>query len=73
MTSTVTVVYPYTLEIFSREFTNESWESSRRGYFQDIFEKSTHFVRNRDYYLRVILYDINKNEIKITPNSKIEV
>ncbi|KAL4472934.1 hypothetical protein ABPG72_007811 [Tetrahymena utriculariae] len=73
VTSTVTVVYPHSLEIFSREYTADSWESARRGYYQEIFEKSTYFVRNREYYLRVVLYDANKNEIKITPNVRIDV
>lgn len=74
VTSTLTVVYPHSLEIYSREFTEDSWESSRRGYYSpDVFEKSTHFVRNRVYYLRVALFDAKKNEIKLTPNAIIDV
>lgn len=77
--NTVHIVAPYSIDIQIREFTNSSWESVQnhnffeKGKADTPFDNVWNLIQDREYYIRVFLYDDKMNQILITPNVLIKV
>lgn len=76
---TVYVVPPAIIDIYIKEFTEDSWENrnienmfNKRSFEEEKFENVWNLIKDRKYYIRVYLYDENRNSIFITNNAKIK-
>ncbi|EGR28647.1 nucleoporin 210, putative, partial [Ichthyophthirius multifiliis] len=73
VTSTVTVVEPFLLEILIKEFTdNDVWERNDKEFVPEKFRNKINLVKDREYYMKIVIYDNNRNPIKLTKNVEID-
>ncbi len=78
----INIVTPYSIDIQIMEFSASAWESDR---IEDVFERQNaakqdtkfenvwNLIKDKEYYVRLSLYDETMKQIRITPNAKFNV
>lgn len=77
----INIVTPYSIDIQIMEYNENAWETDR---IQDVFERNAksqetkfenvwNLIKDKEYYVRLSLYDETMKQIRITPNAKFNV
>lgn len=78
----INIVTPYSIDIQIMEYSEAAWETDR---IQDVFERQNakaqdtkfenvwNLIKDKEYYVRLSLYDETMKQIRITPNAKFNV
>ena len=79
--NTVHIVKPDRIDIQIKEFTQGCWEDGQihnlfersNNKQEDEFENTLTLIKDKEYYIRVVMYDSDMNQIHIGPNVAINV